>query len=90
MNLPPHQSLMSLPKEKAKNLVVYALLRTQWQQLTPLPSQSNQQKAVKSNSNIFWEYRKGRISDTELCRHFNLPDSALTRLLIEKGELFDI
>jgi len=66
----------------------YILLRTQLQRFTPRTRKSTVQVEAKPSDPIFHEYRIGRVSGSELCRHFGKPDDVLHRLLVEKGELF--
>ena len=68
--------------------LIFILFRTQFQRLTPRGNKCVEEPKVNPRDPVFIEYHKGRISRTELCRHFGVHDSAIIQLLVEEGELF--
>jgi len=79
---------MSIQKEQLDIFFSQVLMKIQWQKLTHCRYQLAERKNSVLIDNVFQGYHKGKISSSELCRHFKRPDSELFRLLVEKGELF--
>lgn len=70
-------------------MFTYVLLRAQWQRITPRYKHADAQPPLTRSDPVFADFRKGKVSSSELCRYFNIPDRVLIKLLVEKGELFE-
>lgn len=77
-----------MSKNKSTNLLDEILLQIQWQRLVPRSTVSPYNAVEKPSDPIFSDYRNGKMTKSDFCKHLGIHEKEILKTLVEKGELF--